>query len=226
MMFTLTKTAKREITEDWHALFPSFEVFRPMRLLRRCGPVLHGICLERDSGNASYLPTAHIHCLCEPFPVILLLLSQRLLTHSSRADDRIRVEFHASRLGDAAERLRHQSLLPLDGPLSLKGIVAACERYRTMGKADLAFPIRYFETIVLLHVWAGDYAQATDRLSAYTAEMATWHPEIMEREGGLRRWQEKLRLRIEAKQAIHDVVAAQLAEHGLGALKDHGLAIA
>jgi hypothetical protein len=56
--------------------------------------------------------------------------------------------------------------------------------------------------------------------------MATWHPEIMEREGGLRRWQEKLRLRIEAKQAIHDVVAAQVAEHGLGALKDHGLAIA
>ncbi len=225
-MVTLTKKVKREITEDWRAQFPSLEVFCPMHLLRRCGPVLHGICLESDSGNASYLPTAHIHCLCKPFPIISLLLSQRLLTQSGRSDDRIRAEFHASRLGDAAERLRHQSLLPLDGPLSLKGIVSACERYRTMGKADSAFPIHYFETIVLLHVWAGDYAQATDRLSAYATEMATWHPEIMEREGGLRRWHEKLRHRIEAKQAIHDVVAAQVAEHGLGALKDHGLAIA
>ena len=43
-----------------------------MRLLKRHGPLLVGVCLERSSSNDEYTPLFHVHNLLSPFPVISL----------------------------------------------------------------------------------------------------------------------------------------------------------
>jgi len=50
----LTKSAEKQITEDWQREILSLGVYEPRWLLRRVGPLLVGICLDRDSGGTSY----------------------------------------------------------------------------------------------------------------------------------------------------------------------------
>lgn len=56
----LTQYLQDKITEDWARLLPGLGIYKPMRLLRRVGPMLTGICLDRDSGNEAYRPTFHV----------------------------------------------------------------------------------------------------------------------------------------------------------------------
>ena len=37
---SLTAGVKKKVTADWNALFPSFGVHKPMRLMRRVGPLV------------------------------------------------------------------------------------------------------------------------------------------------------------------------------------------
>jgi hypothetical protein len=109
--------ARRRISRTWRESLPGFEVWRPMRLLRRIGPVLQGICLDQVPGRVSYFPTAHVHPLTLDFSVISLSLGQSLLGVSSTADE--------DEVRDAADRLRAQSRLSLDRIPTLDEILAA-----------------------------------------------------------------------------------------------------
>lgn len=53
----------RRVTKDWAVAFPGFAVWRPLHLLRRIGPAVQGICLDRSTSGDGYLPTAHVHAL-------------------------------------------------------------------------------------------------------------------------------------------------------------------
>ena len=114
-MKKLTLTAKQQITEDWNRCFPEMGIYKPLHLLRRVGPVLIGILLERDSTKDRYLPTFHVHNLAKPFPVITLTLSEPLRTEITQAPDQIKVSQHESRFEEASERMDRQALLPLKG---------------------------------------------------------------------------------------------------------------
>jgi hypothetical protein len=59
----LSRTDEKRITLDWQSKFPTFAIYEPMWLLKRCGPFLVGICLNRDSSGLMYHPTFHLHFL-------------------------------------------------------------------------------------------------------------------------------------------------------------------
>lgn len=56
-------------TSDWAKAFPGFDVWQKLCLLRRVGPTLQGICLERTTSGDEYFATAHVHALTTDFPV-------------------------------------------------------------------------------------------------------------------------------------------------------------
>jgi hypothetical protein len=125
-MTELDARSATRITQDWATAFPHFAVYRPLRLLRRLGPLVQGVTLERSSSGNDYLPTAHVHALTRSFPVISLTLAERLLGDSG-VEQRIRVSDHESSFAWAVDRLREQSHLSLDRAPSLGDILA---RYR------------------------------------------------------------------------------------------------
>src|SRR5689334_13255395 len=85
-MKKLTAQLVRQITRDWNDLFPQMAVFRPMWLMRRIGPLVQGIVLERSSGGTQYRPILHVHDLSHPFPTVSLSMSQLLRSRRTGAD--------------------------------------------------------------------------------------------------------------------------------------------
>jgi hypothetical protein len=62
-----------KITKDWQRELPKLGINRPMSLLRRVGPLLVGVSLEREFGSR-YTPTFHVHFLGKQSPGMLLSL--------------------------------------------------------------------------------------------------------------------------------------------------------
>jgi len=164
-----------------------------MWLGRLVGPFFQGICLERNSGNASYVPTSHIHCLCRDFPVINLTLGQRLLSPRSGTQERISVQFHEAHFVEAAERLSRFSLLPLRASWGLHDLISAVEAYQALGRPDSKYPVFPFEDVVMAAVWLGDIDQAKAALAKYESIASAWPENILPRYGGHRAWVESLR---------------------------------
>jgi len=192
-MITLTAPLKRSITSDWKTKFHNLDVYKPMWLGRLVGPFFHGIRLERSSGNNSYLPISHIHCLCRDFPVVSLTLSQDLLSKRSGTQERISAQFHEAHFPQAAVRLREASLLPFADSWGLRDLIAATDRYQKLGRSDANCPVSLFESVVLAAAWLGDLDKAEASLAKYEAIASSWPENILARCGGHHAWADSLR---------------------------------
>jgi len=160
----LTRPVEKRITDDWLREIPSLGIYRPRHLLRRAGPLLIGICLERDSGGDVYKPMFHVHCLGLNTPTVFLTLFTQLRSDHSGGPDFIQVRFHEESYKDAAARMVRQAPLPLAGDVRLALVLEVYREY-------LATPIglRQRATLrrdmIVLSAWAGDQAGAEKRLN-------------------------------------------------------------
>jgi hypothetical protein len=192
-MIRLTPPLKRQITSDWKGLFPHMAVFRPMWLMRRLGPLVQGILLERSSGGTQYLPTLHVHDLTKPFPNVSLSLNQRLRSRRSGSQESIGVQFHDRLYREAAERLAGVSLLPLSGDIPVEAVVKAYERYRTLRELTSGLPVSYFESAVRLLAWAGRTEDGLRVLSGYVRELHSSANALADAPDDLEAWERSLR---------------------------------
>src|SRR4051812_1002168 len=184
-MTELSPTLKRQITKDWHSLFPQMAVFKPMWLARRVGPLVQGICLDRSSANVAYYPTTHLHNLCRPFPVVSLSLNQRLLDQRSGTEVRIAAAFHNNHYLKAAHVLAPASLLSLAGDLTMSQIIDAHRNYRLLNRADSAYPVMLLEDEILLFAWFNQIDRAEALLQQHVKEMCHWPANVMAADGGV-----------------------------------------
>jgi len=203
----LTRSVNRRITNDWRREVPSLGVYRPRHLLRRVGPLLVGICLDRDSGGADYLPHFHVHCLAAIFPVVSLTLATSLRTERTDAADWVKVRWHDERYREAAARMVRQSLLPLEGDLRLAQVLDAYRRYMTtpLGRWQSAL---LYRDMVLLSTWVGDPAQAR-RLLDEALRVVT--DEVCYRPlDGRAAFEQYCRERIARPELVHQTVESQI----------------
>lgn len=173
----LTGKLKDRITEDWARLLPGLGIYKPMRLLRRTGPLLSGICLERDSGNEAYRPTFHVHVLAEAFPTVSLTLAHYLLTEKTRAPETIRATFHEQRYAAACARLQRQAPLPLAGSLSCVQVLRAYREYMQtpIGKCSELL----YEDMIAILVWCGQLERATASLREFVKDVRSWPAHVL-----------------------------------------------
>jgi hypothetical protein len=208
-MTELSAALKRQITEDWHRLFPQMSVYKPMWLARRVGPLVQGVCLDRDSGGSAYFPTTHIHNLCRPFPTISLSLAQRLLNERSGSQERISAQFHEQHYLEAAQRLTKASLLPLFGDLTMHQVLDAHRGYRELNRPDSKYPVLLFEDGILLFAWSGQPERATELLNQYIGEMHHWPATVMARYSGVSGWEKLMVETIENRKNLQVTAESQ-----------------
>jgi len=154
-MTKLTPMLKRKITKDWQTCFPSLSIYKPMQLLKRLGPVLVGICLDRDSMNEGYFPTFHIHFLTQESSGIYLILAQRLyyIAESGwKAKIEISVLEHDNIFREAAKTFREQSPLPFEDEIRLMDLNKAYLEFDDYqnpihGIPSLAFVSTYYNEL-------------------------------------------------------------------------------
>lgn len=182
----LTKSTRDQITTDWLVSLPSLGVYRAMHLLRRCGPMLVGVCLERDSSGTEYWPTFHTHVLGKGFPVVSLTLAQPLLTERGGGPWWLRVAHHQEYFGKAASCLAKQALLPLEGAITLPLALTAYQDYAH--RPTVHYPIDLFEDMVILAAWCGRSDLASAHITTASEEISSWPSAILESIGGVDRW--------------------------------------
>ncbi|GHG78204.1 hypothetical protein GCM10018779_57850 [Streptomyces griseocarneus] len=208
-------TAKR-VTSDWAAVFPGFTRWRPMRLLRRVGPVVQGICLDGSTSGKEYIPTAHVHALTRDFPVVSLTLGQRLKGTSGRPEC-VRFSHHESEYRLMADRLTEQSVLSLVEPPTLEEIVGnyhsvALER-QSQGIPPAVVEV---EDSVLLSAAAARVDLVESGLRLAEALVALWPKDRLPLDWpGASVWLDSLSARAEDVESLSAVVEGQLAKHKL-----------
>jgi hypothetical protein len=130
-----------KITKDWQRELPKLGINRPMSLLRRVGPLLVGVSLEREFGSR-YTPTFHVQFLGIQTPWQSNLWTPLRYESGPRSDlpQTIFSSEHEAKYKDAAQRLVQQAPLSIEGPISISEVV---EAYRQdmktpVGRAEIA----------------------------------------------------------------------------------------
>jgi hypothetical protein len=207
----LTPDLKKEITSDWQALVPQFTAYKTMSFARRIGPLIQGIYLDRDSTNAAYLPTLHIHCLCRPFPVVSLSLSQPLQSPRSGTVERLSGQFHKAKYQEACTRLVASSVLPMTGDWTMAQVLAAHEAYRRLDRPDSRYPVLLMEDAVSLWTWLGAIEKAESLALRYLDQADDWPENVLTRQGGLNGWRQSLLSMVKSVDTVRKVVDEQIA---------------
>lgn len=215
-MKSLTATAKKRITSDWLDCLPSMGIYKPLHLLRRVGPILIGVLLERDSSGRTYRPTFHVHNLGRRFPTIALSLSQPLRTKRTGAAETIDVRHHEQRFQDAAARLSAQAPLPLAGPVSLDQFIEASLQH--MRRPGEHYEPEVYEDMITVASWAGDTARAQRLLGDAKQLMSEWPTAVLKQLGGVQRWFDGVESRALNQDLVRQGVDAEVTTHRVEAV--------
>jgi hypothetical protein len=208
----LTASAKKEITSDWGKLFPSLGVYKPMWLLKRHGPLLMGIVLDRTRSNEVYLPKFHVHNLLTPSPAILLSLVYPVPdTRQPKLPRQIKVLRHKEEHQAAGVYLK-EVVPDLEMPIltwrrlvQLHGDFIRQRRDYAVAK----FCTGVFRDVILLAHWCGheDYAQhcQTEALQL----MKNWNPTV-----DVAAWQTAIADQLD-RSRMQRTLDAEIAKHKL-----------
>lgn len=210
----LTRPVEKRITEDWLREIPSLGIYRPRRLLRRAGPLLIGICLERDSGGDVYKPMFHVHCLGVNAPTVFLTLFTQLRSDHSGGPDFIQVRFHEASYKDAAARMVRQAPLPLAGDVRLALVLEVYRQY-------LATPIgmrqraTLYRDMIVLTALSGDQVGAEQQLNECLRDAPA---ASFAHVGGQERFFDECRQVIENPAKVQQTVESEIAALDVGKL--------
>lgn len=144
MNMKLTPSLKRKFTKEWNELFPYMGVYKNMWLMNICGPLAVGILLEVKSDRDRYIPTLHIHNLCEDFPVISLGVSME--TKAIEIDDVKDTYLYA------ADELKANTFIPLSGDVILAELIEQLKMYYFKFSLNPDIVLNY---MIHLAAWSG-----------------------------------------------------------------------
>ena len=211
---SLTKQQNR-ITKDWKQELPRLGIHRPRHLLRRVGPLLVGVSLERDSTNQRYTPTFHVHFLGNEEAAISLTLETKVQPQAGRGEEIIKVSAHNESYKDSVRRLVEQAPLSVEGPLTVQEVVEAYRKFsKTIhGQAQLAN--LYQDCIKLLSCY-GLADQAHSMLTEILGD--TEGDREFQHFKGRQSFIDKMGDAIDHPEKIRETIEQQIVQHKVGTL--------
>lgn len=207
-MSKLTNIVQQRITKEWNDEFPALGVYQQLHLLRRVGPILMGIALQRDSGNSSYRPTFHVHNLCVKCSVVSLALYTALQTKGVAVS--IDVERHEKEYKYAAQRMRAEALLPLAGDVTTAQVVEAYKTFQSRATPVYRDDPNLYRDMALMYAWAGCREKAQEIVYNGKSTMEKWPSVLRERIGGLVEWVDKMLVLIDRPDDLQRTVKQQI----------------
>lgn len=221
----LTPPVKRRITNDWRSVFLGLGIYKPRRLLRRVGPLVIGVVLERDSSNDAYCPLFHVHFLGIASPSLSLTLAQgivsaRMLAHgitapSSSQSQWIPAAKHELQWREAAQLLAAQVPLPLEGDLHLRQVLQAYKAYVAVSKW-YGGALNLYPDMIALCVWCHRPKQATRLLETGTKAIQKLPARIVAKiEGGIEGWRNEQEKIMRHPELLQATVAQEIINHKL-----------
>ncbi|HUX79211.1 MAG TPA: hypothetical protein VMW10_05645 [Alphaproteobacteria bacterium] len=203
----ITPSFKKRILRDWNTCFPSLLPDGTLSLGRRVGPLLLSVGFDVSRGREDYEPGVGVHNLSNS----LDFLTSTLNTNLKGSPSHITVRAHEEgRYIEAAERMKQQSPLPLEGPITLNMIVGAYEKYVEKEGSSV---IDLLQDPALIAAWAEQKEKAEKALRWGYEEFAKWEPEWRERYGGLEGWYKDMQERISNPAKLRAIAEEQAIFH-------------
>jgi hypothetical protein len=195
--------------------------FREMRLVRRSGPLVIGICLNRDSSNETYVPTFHTSVLGNGRGRLSLMLDRPLRTERTGVPEEVRVASHDARLLEVTGRLARQAPLPFQGAVKMTDVLRLYEE--ESDKLAARFPIRLWEDILVLLTWCGRQMAAKEFLDRIYARLQVRPTAFFDSVESLTCWHGRYRQFIEKPAELRMTVARESEELGLDKIAEFEL---
>ncbi len=203
----ITPAFKKRILKDWQTCFPNLVRDGSLSLGRRVGPLLISIGFDLKSGRENYYPGFGVHNLSNP----LDFLTSTLSTDLEGSPSYITVRYHeGGGYIEAAERMKQQSPLPLEGPVTLNMIIDAYEKY-----VDKRGPcvIDLLQDPALIAAWAGQKEKAEEALAWGVKEFIKGGPQFQRDAGGLDGWFKEMQERISNPRKLRAIAEEQAIFH-------------
>jgi len=177
----ITPAFRKIILRDWHTCIPTLTIRKPMAISRRAGPLLVSIGFDIGSGREYYKPGFCAHNLSSQLDFLAAIIREPLRNIKTQGQSLLTVRAHEK--GDyieAAERMKAQSLLPLDKPISLKMIINVYKKYVD---ADRELTIDLLQDPALIASWAGQAKLSAELLDWGYKTLTKW-PDVYYKEWG------------------------------------------
>jgi hypothetical protein len=215
-MKTLTTTEKRAITKDWQAALHTYEVYKPMHLLRRNGPILMGVYLKKAYGGEHYAPEFHIHSLWDKSPAIFLNCSMALL-NSKGAKDSISYLRHKSNFDDILCKFRQQCSFAFLDKLTFSALSEILSKGIS---TQYAWSVNALTDSVLSLAYCKKLEEVDKKINLCKSILQTWPLEVASHIDGVDGWEAHVRAMLKAN--IHQIIEEELVKFKLTKLKDNG----
>ncbi|MGW0131587.1 hypothetical protein [Streptomyces sp. NPDC003299] len=219
-MSKVSSATVKRVTMDWARIYEGFDVWRPLRLMRRIGPVLQGVTLDRSTSGDAYFPTAHIHALTREFPVVSLTLGQRLVT-TSGVQETVKFATHTEDYLDASRRLAEQARLSLTAPPSMEEIVGELHAF-AVAQQELGAPpaINEIEDSVLISSVHGNWELTEQGLQLARILLDQWPNQRLPLDfPGKEGWISALTEKASNPDRLRATVEDQIVSHKLGKVR-------
>jgi|GEM_PF-7114444 hypothetical protein len=218
-MKKMTAAEKKAITQDWKVAIGAYEIYKPLHLLKRNGPLLTGIYLKPVYGGEHYVPVFHTHSLMTPFPVVSLAMPSPLLNDKG-VDESISPLRHSTRFDELVERFRLQCPMAFLDTLS-------CATLDTLYQNAVAsahnFPIQAMTDNILLLAWCKKEASVAERIESYKRILQGWPESVTQHVEGATGWERELKTLLDPQRLVESVTQ-ELKKFKLSHFPDHSLA--
>ncbi|MBY0273451.1 MAG: hypothetical protein K2X02_08640 [Alphaproteobacteria bacterium] len=209
----ITPAFKKRILKDWQACFPNLVPDNSVSLSRRVGPLLVFVGFNISRGREDYEPVSGVHNLCNTRDFLTSTLNTPLRTIRTNAQDWLTVRAHEEgQYIEAAERMKQQAPLPLEGPISLNMIIEAYMKYVEKRGSTT---INLLQDPALIAAWAGQRKVAEKALDWRYKDFATWPEKSHEKRGGLEGWYKDMKEKIAHPERLRAIVEEQVVFHKL-----------
>lgn len=217
-MKPMTTTEKKKITQDWKDALGNYEIYKPMHLIKRNGPVLSGVYLKPVYSGEHYVPVFHTHSLMSPFPAISLSSATTLLNRKG-ANESISFLRHTQKLQDIVSGFKEQSPYAFIDKLT-------CSMLGTIYDQDVdtseIYPANVMKDDVLLLKWCGKESLVESKINKYRAIISQWPEGAKRRFNGEDGWESDVRLQMDIER-LKNTVSEELIKFKLIKFTDHGL---
>lgn len=146
----LTQKDKYKITSDWQKVYPTYQKYKNLQLLKRYGPLLFGIYLKPVYGEEHYVPVFFIHSLLSNKDTISLN-AQHALLNQKNVEDSISLTRHNKEINQLSTRIAQQVLLLTDEHVNFYSIQ---KYYKEFIQTEAGHPIYAIIDYLLFLEWS------------------------------------------------------------------------
>jgi hypothetical protein len=188
-------------------------VYEQLHLLRRCGPLLVGLCLDRSSAPDIYTPTFHVHCLLREFPTVSLTLFLRIQS-ANGCDDYVKLISHVKRLEEHVARMKKLAPLPLEGDVALRQYERAVRNW--LKYIQSPYWPDLLEDRILIRAWLGAEYETT--LDEAASEISSWPSHVLAKMDPLDVWYQRIKARAEDRAGLQRTLESEIEKHRVSKL--------